>query len=189
MSRKQLIRHLFLQYPGHNTGNPCSPLLEAPVRHHRNLTEIKLAVGVNQKLRQVGWDILHLFVNYDQFGLWTNDSDERLGDLRRYLTIQTLVTVSSMGIVDTLDTISGGGVAVSYSIGIDVEVTFASLTGCFLSGQLSSWISIVSICAGVAAVSGVAHWTLDAHHNVLVQLDAGAAIWTATRLAVIGSTC
>jgi hypothetical protein len=92
-----------------------------------------------------------------------------------------------MGIVDTLQTFTSDGIAVSNCIGIDIVIagTFVAGSG---SSILSYWISKVAIFTHIATVANISSLAVDAGDFIIQQLNTRAIIRTRTRFAIIRST-
>lgn len=98
---------------------------------------------------------------------------------------QTLIAVLACSVVNTLQTLARGAIAIAHRIGIDIAVAVAALAGLHLA-QKSSGIAIESIAALLTAGAEVADGALRADDCVAVDLQAGAIVGARAALAVVG---
>lgn len=98
---------------------------------------------------------------------------------------QTLITVFACSVVDTLQALARGAIAVAHRIGIHIAVAVAALAGLHFTKQ-SSWISIEAIAALLTAGAEVADGTLRTDHCIAVDLQAGTIVGARAALAVVG---
>lgn len=101
------------------------------------------------------------------------------------LTWQTLVTILSSSIVNTLETISSGPVTVAHSIRVHISIAITSLAQ--FHGSLDScWITVEAIRTGLTPLTKVTQWALQANNRVISHCHTGTVIRTRTPLAIVG---
>lgn len=102
------------------------------------------------------------------------------------LTWQTLVTILSGSIVNTLQTVSSRPVTVAHSIRVHISIAIASLAQ--FNGSLDScWITIEAIRAGLTPLTKVTQRTLQANDRVISHCHTGTVVRARTPLTIVGS--